>query len=397
MPAPEILDPGVPDRIADDLAAGFRDRHGREPDGVYVAPGRVNLIGEHVDYNGGLCLPLALPHATYAAVAARADDIVSVTSRQQTDRFEGRVDSLGPGQVHGWAAYAAGVVWAMREDGWAVPGLDVVVDSRVPLGAGLSSSAALECAVAVGAAAAAGSADPDEATRHRLVRACMRAEAEVAGAPTGGMDQTVSLFAGAGAALLLDCRDWTTRQVPWDPAAAGLALLVVDTRASHSLSDGGYASRRADCETAARALGVELLRDVPDQAAALQALRDERVRRRVRHVFAEIDRVSETVRLLDQGDLAGVGPLLSASHASLRDDYEVSCPELDVVVETALAHGALGARMTGGGFGGSAVVLVPAAAIPAVAAAVTAAFDEHGWGTPGLLSAPASAGARRLR
>ena len=392
----EILEPGSPTALADELTDWFERLHGRPAAGVYAAPGRVNLIGEHVDYNGGLCLPMALPHATYAALAVRDDDTVTVTSRQQEDSFTGTLDALGPGQVSGWSAYAAGVLWALREEGWELPGMDVVVDSRVPLGAGLSSSAAIECAVALGAAELAGVPVDDE-VRSVLVRACMRAEEEVAGAPTGGMDQAISLFGRSEAALLLDCRDWSRSQVAWDPAAHDLTLLIVDTRASHTLTDGGYAARRRDCETAASALGVELLRDVTDQPAALDALDDDRLRRRVRHVFTEIDRVREVVELLRAGQITAVGPVFTASHASLRDDYEVSCPELDVVVDTALAHGALGARMTGGGFGGSAIALVPTDSVEDVAKAVEAAYVDHGWAAPGFLTALPSDGARRLR
>jgi galactokinase len=319
-----------------------------------------------------------------------------VTSRQQDDPFTGRLDALGPDAVSGWSAYAAGVLWALREDGWDLPGMDVVVDSRVPLGAGLSSSAAIECAVALGAADLAGVALDDE-TRASLVRACMRAEEEVAGAPTGGMDQAISLFGQRESALLLDCRDWSRSQVAWDPAAEGLTLLIVDTRAAHTLSDGGYAARRSDCETAAGLLGVDLLRDVEDQEGALAALEDERVRRRVRHVFTEIDRVTETVAALRAGELRSVGPLLTASHASLRDDYEVSCAELDVVVDTALDRGALGARMTGGGFGGSAIALLPTDAVEHVGEGVEAAFAAQDWPAPGFLTALPGDGARRVR
>jgi galactokinase len=392
----ETLDPGDPTALTDAVADAFADLHGRPPLGVFAAPGRVNLIGEHVDYNGGLCLPMALPHATYAAVAPRDDDTVTVTSRQQDDAFSARLDALGPGQATGWAAYAAGVLWALQQDGWDVPGMDVVVDSRVPLGAGLSSSAAIECSVALGAAELTG-ASLDDDLRGALVRACMRAESDVAGAPTGGMDQTIALFGRAECALLLDCRDWSTTQVGWDPASAGVTLLVVDTRASHSLTDGGYESRRRDCETAARALGVDLLRDVEDADAALAKLDDERIRRRARHVFTEIDRVRQAVHQLEAGDFEGLGRSFTASHVSLRDDYEVSAPELDVVVDTALGNGALGARMTGGGFGGSAIALVPTGSVDAVSEAVAAAFADHGWGPAGYLTATPSAGARRLR
>jgi galactokinase len=391
----ETLEPGDPTEIAADLAARFEELHGRSPAGVFAAPGRVNLIGEHTDYNGGLCLPMALPHATYAAAAPRSDDTVTLTSAQQDGTFTGRLDALGPGQVDGWVSYAAGVLWALREAGWELPGMDVVVDSRVPLGAGLSSSAALECSAAL-AAAALGGIKVDDDVRAALVRACMRAETEVAGAPTGGMDQTIALFGRSEAALLLDCRDWSTRQVPWDPAVAGLALLVVDTRASHTLSDGGYASRRGDCERAAALLGVDLLRDVEDQAAALESLDDPQVRSRVRHVFSEIDRVTEAVDRLEAGDFEGLGRTFTASHVSLRDDYQVSCDELDVAVDTALANGALGARMTGGGFGGSAIALVASGDLETVQRAVARAYDERGWRPPGFLTALPAAGARQL-
>ena len=391
----QTLDPGEPGTLAADVAEHFAARHGRSPSGVFAAPGRVNLIGEHVDYNGGLCLPMALPHATYAAVGLRDDDRFTLASCQQEDAFDGTLEAFGPGRASGWASYAGGVLWSLAEDGWDVPGLDLVVDSRVPLGAGLSSSAALECAVAIAVAATVG-ADLDDALRSRLVKACMRAESDVAGAPTGGMDQTIALFAQPESALLLDCRDWSTRQVPWDPTSAGLSLLVVDTRASHSLSDGGYQSRRQDCETAARLLGVDLLRDVEDQEAALAALEDETVRRRVRHVFTEIDRVTQAVEQLAAGDYEGLGRTFTASHVSLRDDYEVSCAELDAVVDAALAHGALGARMTGGGFGGSAIALVPDDRVDAVEKQVLTAFAERGWTEPAFLTAPPSAGARRV-
>ncbi|WP_254185595.1 galactokinase [Nocardioides panacis] len=392
----ENLDPGQPDAIADRLAAEFTDLHGRAPLGVFTAPGRVNLIGEHVDYNGGLCLPMALPHATYAAVGRREDDTVTLRSKQSADTFAGPLESFGPGRATGWAAYAGGVLWSLAQDGWDVGGLDVVVDSRVPVGAGLSSSAALECAVAIAVAEAAGSTLDDD-LRGRLVKACMRAEQDVAGAPTGGMDQTIALFGRAASALLLDCRDWSSRQVTWDPASAGLTLLVVDTRASHSLTDGGYEARRRDCETASGILGVALLRDVTDQAAALESLEDEQVRRRTRHVFTEIDRVEEAVDLLGAGDFEALGRAFTASHVSLRDDYEVSCDELDAVVEVALEHGALGARMTGGGFGGSAIALVPDERVDEVRAAVAATYDGRGWDAPAFLTAPPSPGARRLR
>ncbi|HSJ20222.1 MAG TPA: galactokinase [Nocardioidaceae bacterium] len=393
---PSFASPGEPDQIAEEVAAQFTRRTGRSPSAVVAAPGRVNLIGEHLDYNGGRCLPLALPHATYAAVAPRTDRTVSVISEQMGRAAEIALDGLRPGAVTGWAAYVAGVVWALREDGWDVPGLEVAVDSRVPIGSGLSSSAALECAIALGVLAVMGVTDTDE-LRGRLVQLCVRAEAEMAGAPTGGMDQSVALLARAGHALLLDFDDGTSRQVEWSPSREGLGLLVVDTGVSHALTDGGYASRRTDCEEAARALGVRTLREARALADPFGALAGSRAPRRVRHVLTEMDRVDAAVAALDRGDHAALGPFLDASHDSLRDDFEVSCPELDVVVETCRRHGALGARLTGGGFGGSALALLPVGDVPRAAVAVAAAFEEHGWHPPAFLHAPAGAGARRLR
>jgi galactokinase len=389
----ETVAAGVPQQIASALTDRFLRLHGRAPLGCFAAPGRVNLIGEHLDYNGGLVLPVALPHATYAAVATRDDRTVTVTSAQQDEPWSGDLADTGPGRVRGWASYAAGVVWALAEQGIRTGGLDLVVDSTVPVGAGLSSSAALECSVALAVCAAAG-VDVDHDTRMRLVGACMRAEQEVAGAPTGGMDQTISLLAEEGHALLLDCRDWSRSQVRWDPG--DVALMVVDTRASHTLNDGGYQARRRDCETAASTLGVEVLRDVDDPERALDRLDDARVRRRARHVFTELARVSQAAGQIRAGDFQSLGATFVASHASMRDDFEISCPELDAVVDTAVEHGALGARMTGGGFGGSAIALVPEDRVGAVATAVEAAFSERGWPAPGFLEVPPAAAAHRV-
>ncbi len=392
-------------------AEEFRAQFNAEPDGVWSAPGRVNLIGEHTDYNGGLCLPIALPHRTYVALGRTPDGQVRLISAQEQDGpWTMPLADVGPGAVSGWAGYAAGVAWAMTHDGSALGGFDAAVDSCVPYGAGLSSSAALECAVAVALdeSFGVGLAASDEG-RARLAQACIRAENEIAGAMTGGMDQTAALRASDGHALLYDTRDGSVRHLPFDLAAHGLALLVVDTRAPHRLVDGQYARRRAVCEAAAAHLGVPTLREVGlDRLADALASMDrelpvagggevgpEVLRARVRHVVTEIARVEQFVELLAAGRVAEVGPLMDASHASLRDDYEVSCPELDTVVDVARTAGALGARMTGGGFGGSAIALVRSDAVDHVAQAVAEAFDVAGFAPPAVLVADAAGPAGR--
>ncbi|WP_415103565.1 galactokinase [Micropruina sp.] len=374
----------------------FRRAFGAEPDGVWASPGRVNLIGEHTDYNGGLCLPIALPHRTYVAASARSDGRVRMTTDIGTEPvWEGTLAELAPRKVSGWVAYCGGPAWALTGAGVAVPGFDLAVASCVPLGAGLSSSAAVECAVGLALAQLAGHRlDAGDADRARLAALCVRAENEVAGAPTGGMDQAASLRAQAGHALLLDCRDGSVEQVRFDLDAAGLALLVIDTRASHSLADGQYGARRAACERGAARLGVTTLREVTDLNAALAALDDDEVRRRVRHVVTEIGRVTDFVAASEAGDWATAGRLMDASHDSLRDDYEVSCVELDVVVAAARGAGALGARMTGGGFGGSAIALVRPEKMETVAHAVRVAASVRGLPTPEIhLAIPSDPGA----
>jgi galactokinase len=390
------------------VRALFGERLGGDPDGTWSAPGRVNLIGEHTDYNGGLCLPFDLPHRTYAAVRRTEGDEVRLVSAQEGSGVrEIALADVAPGTVSGWPAYVVGVAWALREAGHTIGGFDIAVDSCVPYGAGLSSSAALECAVAVALDALfglglAGTEDaPDDAGRATLAAACIRAENEIAGASTGGMDQSVSLRGRAGHALLLDCLDGSVRHVPFDLAAHGLALLVIDTKAEHALVDGQYAARRATCEQAAQILGVTTLREIGEDglgdALATLAHRTgpvgdgsadaEMLVRRVRHVVTEIARVEEFVGLLDDGRLDEVGEARDASHASLRDDYEVSCRELDLAVEHTRDAGALGARMTGGGFGGSAIALVHAEDVEPVARAVADAFAAQGLHAPAFLVA----------
>lgn len=400
----------------------FREVFGEEPDSVWYAPGRVNVIGEHTDYNGGLALPIALPHRAHLAFRRREDRTVRLVSTQTRDAVDVLdLDAIGPkgspGQVPHWAAYIAGVAWALEQKGLGpLGGFDAALASCVPLGGGLSSSAALEgsTVVALDEANSLGlagtAAEPDDAGRARLVTACVLAENEMAGAPTGGMDQSASLRCRAGHALELDCRTGEVEQVPFDLAAAGLALLVIDTKAAHSLDDGQYGARRASCEESARLLGVEFLADVAvedlparldDLAASGEEDADVLVRR-TRHVVTEIDRTRRFVALLGDGrelsgeKLAEAGALMNASHDSLRDDYECTCPELDVAVDAARAAGAHGARMTGGGFGGSAIALVDADAVDTVARAVVDAYAEAGFRAPAFLDAVPSAPAGRL-
>ena len=389
----------MPDDAA--AAAAFSAAFGGAPAGVWSAPGRVNLIGEHTDYNGGLALPIGLPQRTYAAVRLRDDGRFRATSTSAPGGVvELDVEAIGPGVPAGWAAYLAGVCWALRQEGVEVPGVDVAVASAVPVGAGLSSSAALECSLvaALSDLLGLGLLD-DDAGRARAAALCQRAENEIAGAPTGGMDQAASLRVTPGHAILLDCRSGEVEQVPVDLETAGLALLVVDTRAEHALVDGQYAERRATCERAATDLGVDTLRDIApaDLDAALARLGDDVARARVRHVVTEIERTRRCAEALRGNDFGEVGQLFVASHASLRDDYEVSCRELDLVVDTALAAGALGARMTGGGFGGSAIALVPAADADRVAADVTDAFRGAGLTAPAPFVAAAGGPAGRDR
>ncbi|MFH8403608.1 galactokinase [Streptomyces sp. NPDC018019] len=404
-------------------AERFREVYGAAPAGVWAAPGRVNLIGEHTDYNDGFVMPLALPHTTLAATAPRTDGVLRVHSGDGSGggrTVELRLDALRPAADGGWAGYPAGVAWAMREAGLPVGGADLHYESTVPVGAGLSSSAALEVVTALALDDLYGLG----LTRQRLARLAQRAENAFVGVPCGIMDQTAAACCTDGHALFLDTRDLSQRQVPFDLSRAGLRLLVVDTRVKHELGDGAYAQRRAMCERGARALGVRTLRDVPyatlpealdrlgtaehggpddgpghgqshgpvggpgDGGPGMAAV--------VRHVVTENRRVEEVIARLDAGEPRAIGPLLTAGHASLRDDFRVSCAELDLAVETAGAAGALGARMTGGGFGGSAIVLVEEPAADAVAARITQAFAAAGHPAPRIFPAVPGAGARRL-
>ncbi|MCW3840176.1 galactokinase [Micromonospora yasonensis] len=381
--------------VAARATAGFRQRYGTQPAGRWAAPGRVNLIGEHTDYNDGFVLPFALPLRTVVAAAPGDDERWTVCSELDDDAVEfGPDEADEPGRVTGWAGYVAGVVWALRAAGHAVPGARLAIASDVPVGSGLSSSAAVESAVLAALVELGGLDLPAE----RWPRLAQRAENEYVGAPTGIMDQSAVIRGRAGHALFLDCRSEEVEQVPFDLDAAGLAVLVIDSRAPHRHADGEYASRRRSCEEAAQALGVAALRDVDlaDLDATLDKLPDDETRRRVRHVVTEDQRVLDIVALLRAGRVRDIGPLLTASHASMRDDFEITVPEVDTAVEAALAAGAYGARMTGGGFGGCVLALVDADSADAVAAAVSTAYAERGFAAPGAVTVRPAAGAARL-
>ena len=380
---------------AQDLATAFSDRFGTEPDGLWSAPGRVNVIGEHTDYNDGFVLPFAIRHSTTVAAAVRPDRLVRVASTfaPDEDAVVADLDELSEGSVEGWAAYPLGVLWALEQSGYRCPGMDLLVDSSVPVGAGLSSSAALECSVAV----AANELAQTDISRRELAVIGQLAENRMVGAPTGIMDQSASLLGEAGHAVFLDCRSGASRLVPLDLEGAGLELMVIDTRVSHSHATGGYAARRRSCELGAEMMGVAALRDlsVKDLAEAAGVL-DEETFRRVRHIVTENARVEDAVEVLTRKGPAELGSLLVASHASMRDDFEISCAELDTAVDTALEAGALGARMTGGGFGGSAIALARVGDVPAIRSAVEAAFAAAGFRSPVIFSVLPGAGAARI-
>jgi len=378
-------------------AAGerFRAHFGGIADGVWFAPGRANLMGEHTDYNEGYVLPFALGQGIVAAAARRTDRRLVLCSAQEPGgAADVSLDGLAPGRVTGWAAYPAGVAWALAAAGYQVPGACLAIDSDVPAGAGLSSSAALECVTALALTELAGLA----VDRRELAAIARRAENDFAGVPSGIMDQSASLLGRRGHALLLDCRSLDSSQVPFDPAASGSRLLLINTRASHELTAGEYGRRRAECEQAARLLGVPSLRYLTD-TGDLDRLTDPVLRRRARHVLTDDRRVLEVVGWLTSASRDAypeIGRLLTQAHLSLRDDFEVSWPEADAAVDAALAAGALGARMIGGGFGGSVLALVREDAADQVRAAVAGAFAERAWTAPEFLAAAPSDSARHL-
>ncbi|MEB4208085.1 galactokinase [Mycobacterium sp. 94-17] len=359
----------------------------------YAAPGRINLIGEHTDYNLGLALPIALPQRTVATFTPADDDAITVLS----DRADAPVRiaiGTAPGEVAGWAAYVAGVVWALRQGGHPVPGGTMSITSDVEMGSGLSSSAALECA-ALGAITSAAGVRIEPREQARLAQ---RAENEYVGAPTGLLDQLAAIFGRDNAAVLIDFADLTVTPVAFDPQSAGVALLLIDSGERHSHVGGDYAARRASCERAAADLSAVSLREVQDRAGrdgagVLAGVRDPVDARRARHVLTENQRVVDCVAALGDSDYAEAGRIFTASHASMRDDFEITTARIDLIADAAVRAGALGARMTGGGFGGCVIALVPLDRVDAVGAQVRGATADAGFERPSVTRTRAGAGA----
>ena len=369
------------------IARGFEELYGRKPEVISEAPGRVNLIGEHIDYSEGFVLPFAIADRTYAAIASRPDGLVRIASHQRKEKiFSIDINDVKPGSKGEWEKYVLGVIWSLG----ITQGVDIFVDGSVPAGAGLSSSAALECSVAV----ALNTLFSLSKSKEDLARATQKAENDYVGMPCGIMDQSVSLMGQAGAALLLDCRDLTTETVPFNVADAGLELLIIDTQAHHALVDGGYAERRAACESVAAKLNIPSMRHLTlDVLTANREKISDIEFIRARHAVTEIARVLEAVKALRASDFETLGTLINASHASLRDDYAVSCPELDVAVDASIAAGAMGSRMVGGGFGGSAIALIKASDLQKTKDSVLAAFEAKGFKKPRFFTSLPSAGA----
>lgn len=376
----------------------FRQEYDREPDGLWSAPGRVNLIGEHTDYNEGFVLPFAINRRTYAAVALRQDQMICVASSFSADKFQVSLDAIGPNQNYGWAAYPLGVAFAVKlfaahfGTDSKILGADIYITSDVPVGAGLSSSAAIECAVGLALNELWGC----QLTRDQLAEAGQKGENQIVGAPTGIMDQTASLLGRLDQGVFLDCRSLEAKSVNLGFAAAGLELLVIDTQVAHRLVDGGYAERRAACESGASQMGVNSLRDLTEaDLPRAKEILDDVTFRRVRHVVTENARVLRTIETLDSQGPRGIGQLMHDSHVSMRDDFEISVDELDTAVETAVRHGAVGARMTGGGFGGAAIALVPVEKISEVSLSIIAEFEALGYKNPNIFTVSAAPGAQR--
>jgi galactokinase len=371
---------------------GFYETFGYQPAGLWSAPGRVNLIGEHTDYNSGFVLPIAIDKRTYAAVSLTGTGQIRVASRYSDQIVSIKASEISKSTVAGWSAYPLGVAYAFFLKCNSSTGFDLYIESNVPVGAGLSSSAALECSVAT----ALNDLLETELDLAELAQIGKLAENEIVGAPTGIMDQTASLFAQEDSAVFLDCKTLDLELVPVRFHESKLKLLIIDTRVSHRLVDGGYADRRESCERGAQTLGVSSLREltISDLSRAEESL-SEKDFRRVRHVVTENFRVVAFVSALRQGEFDTLGKLMVESHSSMRDDFEISIPELDLAVETSMERGAIGSRMTGGGFGGAAIALAPEEVVEGISESVISKFSEHGFAEPRVFEVTASAGARK--
>lgn len=377
---------------AQSAAELFEKQFGYKPAGVWSAPGRVNLIGEHTDYNEGFVLPFAIDRRTYAAVGLRSDQLARIASSFAGEAIEFEISKISKGSVAGWSAYPLGVAWALMQAGATSKGFDLYVESNVPVGAGLSSSAAIECSVALALNDLWGAG----LSKNVLAKVGQKAENEIVGAPTGIMDQTASLFGQADHAVFLDCRTLDAKATALALEENGLEIWVMDTRVAHRLTDGGYAARRASCEKASELLGVSSLRDVTvESLEASKHLLDDVVYKRAKHVVTENERVRQTVKLLAESGPRSIGQLMIDSHSSMRDDFQISITELDVAVETALSEGAIGSRMTGGGFGGAAIALIESQKAASLTKAVIEKFQKEGFEKPEIFKVIPDAGAKR--
>jgi len=368
---------------------GFLEVFGSGPEGVWSAPGRANLIGEHTDYNNGFVFPFGIDRRTYVALSPRKDMLCRVSSALDSKTYEYEISKKMPKGMD-WALYPLGVAWVMRES--AKCGFDAYIVSDVPVGAGLSSSAAIECSVgtALNDIWSAGK------SRQEIALIGQKAENEVVGAPTGIMDQTASILSQKDAAVMIDCQSLETELVPLGLASQGLTVAVIDTKVAHRHSDGGYRSRRDACEKGAKKMGAESLRELSEQdLAQMEEKLDDVTFRRCKHVVTENRRVLDAVEALKKGELARLGELLLQSHASMRDDFEISVVELDTAVELAMEVGAVGARMTGGGFGGAAIAIIDEAKMELLREHCKAIFAKKGFAEPNVFSVAPSDGARK--
>ena len=370
--------------------AGFKEVFGYEPKGVWSAPGRANLIGEHTDYNEGFVFPFGIDKRTYVALSPRSDSLCRVSSDIDGKTYE--TDLSSKPEDMDWALYPLGVAWVMRE--WAKSGFDAFFTSNVPVGSGLSSSAAIECAIGV----ALNEIWSAGRTKQQIALLGQRAENDVVGAPTGMMDQTASMLAERDSAVFLDCQSLEAKAVPPHLEERDLVVAVIDTRVAHRHSDGGYRVRRESCERGASIMGVSSLRGLTEaDLSRAQSLLSDVDFRRVRHIVTENQRVLDSIDALQAGDMARFGELLLASHDSMAHDFEISIEELDLAVEVAMKTGAIGSRMTGGGFGGAAIAVIDKALLGTLEKNCQAAFSAKGYLEPKVFAVVPSEGAKRER